>query len=87
GHVLPVTSVAFAPDGTRVVTGSWDGAVIWDAASGRALVKLEGQEDRVWSVAFAPDGTRVVTGSWDGTDHHLGRGERAGAGQAGRAQR
>ncbi|MDW8216727.1 MAG: hypothetical protein RML57_03890 [Acidobacteriota bacterium] len=41
--------------------------IIWDAASGRALVKLEGHKDRVWSVAFAPDGTRVVTGSFDNT--------------------
>jgi hypothetical protein len=35
GHEGPVTSVAFAPDGTRVVTASDDGtARLWEAASG-----------------------------------------------------
>ncbi|MDW8218283.1 MAG: AAA-like domain-containing protein [Acidobacteriota bacterium] len=67
-HTDGVTSVAYAPDGTRVVTGSLDNtAVIWDAASGRALVKLEGHKGAVSSAAFAPDGTRVATGSEDKT--------------------
>ena len=32
GHTRFVTSVAFSPDGARIVTGSWDGtARVWDA--------------------------------------------------------
>jgi WD40 repeat protein len=32
GHTLAVTSAAFSPDGSRVVTGSYDHtAKIWDA--------------------------------------------------------
>ena len=61
-----MTSAAFSPDGTRVVSGSYDKMRIWDAASGECVVvgPLDGHLD-VTSVAFSPDGTRVVSGSLD----------------------
>ena len=35
GHTGTVTSVAFSPDGTRIVTGSGDQtAKVWDARTG-----------------------------------------------------
>ena len=60
-----VTSVAFSPDGTRIVSGSYDNTVrVWDAATGQAVhdEPMRGHEDGVTSVAFSPDGTRVVSG-------------------------
>ncbi|EMD36503.1 hypothetical protein CERSUDRAFT_95801 [Gelatoporia subvermispora B] len=69
GHAGIVYSVAFSPDGTRVVSGSWDEAVrIWDARTGDLLMDpLEGHRNTVTSVAFSPDGAVVVSGSLDGT--------------------
>ena len=68
GHTNIVTSVAFSPDGTRIVTGSVDmTAKVWDARTGAALVELKGHMGRVNSVAFSPDGTWIVTGSVDRT--------------------
>ena len=68
GHLDKVTSVAFPPDGQRIVTGSWDHtAKVWEAASGRELLTLRRHEDTIWSVAFSPDGRRIVTGSADRT--------------------
>jgi WD40 repeat protein len=68
GHAARVRSVAFSPDGRRIVTGSWDAtARIWDTATGREILQLTGHTDRVWSAAFSPDGQRVVTASHDRT--------------------
>jgi WD40 repeat protein/serine/threonine protein kinase len=68
GHLEEVTSVAFSPDGRRIVTGSWDQtAKVWDAASGRELLPLKGHSAPIWCVAFSPDSRWIVTGSWDQT--------------------
>jgi WD40 repeat protein/serine/threonine protein kinase len=66
GHSRPVSSVCFSRDGTRIVTGSWDGTVkIWDAVTGTEQTTLRGHTDRVFCVSFSPDGTRIVSGSGD----------------------
>ncbi len=68
GHSGAVRSVAFSPDGQRIVTGSLDGtAKAWDAASGKELVTFKGHRAGIKSVAFAPDGQRIATGSDDET--------------------
>ena len=61
-------SGAFSPDGTKVLTGSQDGAIrLWDTSSGSELLSFSGETDEVWSVAFSPDGTKALTASWDST--------------------
>jgi WD40 repeat protein len=63
-----VTSAAFSPDGSRIVTASNDEtARVWDAATGKAIATLRGHEDWVISAAFSPDGSRIVTASEDKT--------------------
>ncbi|MCA9178694.1 MAG: protein kinase [Planctomycetales bacterium] len=68
-----VASVHYSPAGDRIVTASWDRtARIWDAASGKVLQILggnEGHQGFVNAAAFSPDGQRVVTAS---DDHTLG---------------
>ncbi|KAJ6564281.1 WD40-repeat-containing domain protein, partial [Mycena capillaripes] len=64
-HTHLISSVAFSPDGMRIVSGSYDRIVcIWDAETGAALREpLEGHTNPVTSVAFSPDGKRIVSGS------------------------
>jgi WD domain, G-beta repeat len=68
GHSGDVTSAAYSPDGTRIVTASADKtARIWDARTGAPLAVLSGHRDDVNSAAYSPDGTRIVTDSADKT--------------------
>ena len=67
GHTGGVGAVAWSPDGTRLLTGGYGGARVWDAATAEPLHQLTGHTDAVWAVAWSPDGTRLLTGSDDST--------------------
>ncbi len=74
GHTDAVRSLAFSPDGSKLISGSSDQtAIIWDTGvqSGapvpepKQLHRLEGHKADIFTVAFSPDGSRAVTGSYD----------------------
>ena len=71
GHTSAVISVVFSPDGTRIVSGSYDNTVrVWDADGGVQIGSpFQGHTGWVKSVAFSPDGTRIVSGSEDNTEN------------------
>ncbi len=68
-----IASASYSPDGTKIVTGSWDfSARIWDANTGADLRKLAGDDGHtgfVNSAVFSPDlvGRWILTASDDGT--------------------
>ena len=64
GHSEDVFSVAYSPNGTKIISGSGDETIkIWDANTGECLKTLKGHLDIIWSVAFSPDGKRIISGS------------------------
>jgi WD40 repeat protein len=78
GHGSTITDVEFSPDGTRVVTASYDhDSRIWDVRSGRLLHVLRGHFFAVRSASFSPDGRWIVTSSqftaglWNATTGQL----------------
>lgn len=78
GHQEVVRAVAFSPDGMHVLTGAGrqadlgsfstdNSARLWDVASGREIVRLDGHVGHVHTVQFSPDGKRILTAGRDGT--------------------
>src|SRR5258708_430325 len=68
GHTSTVTSVAFSPDGTLMVSGSFDKTLkLWRVSDGALLRTFTGHTAEVKSVAFSPDGATVASGSYDQT--------------------
>ncbi len=64
-NALPVTSAAFSPDGSLMVTGRGNNARLWDIASAEVLTTFPGHTGTVTDVAFSEDGKLVATGSAD----------------------
>ncbi len=71
GHTDQVSSVAYSPDGKRLLTGSYDKtAKVWDAVKGQQILSLMGHTAYLSSVAYSPDGQRIF--GWDGREEGAG---------------
>jgi WD40 repeat protein len=62
-HTMPVHSVAFSPDGKRIVTvdPDTDAPAVWDTDTGERLSAVEAGSP-VGAAAFSPDGSQIVGG-------------------------
>ncbi|MET9731121.1 helix-turn-helix domain-containing protein [Streptomyces sp. NPDC006458] len=66
GHRGPVNTVAFAPDGRLLATGSSDGTVRLRRTADRAPVATLRLPGRVRAIAFSPDGSTLAATSTEG---------------------
>lgn len=71
GHTEIVYAVAFSPDGTQVLTGSFDKTVkLWETATGKEIKTFagpSGHQNLVLSVAYSPDGRLLASSGADNT--------------------
>ena len=68
GHTRLIQSMVFSPDGSIILTASFDNtACLWDAKTGKLLQTLEAHTEGVNTAVFSPDGTIILTASDDAT--------------------
>jgi len=68
GHQNIVSSLAFDPQGNRIVSGSFDTTMkFWETDSGKLLRTVKGNQQRILGLAIDPQGNRIGSGSADGT--------------------
>ena len=65
---LYIRSVCFSPDGKFLATGAEDKLIrIWDLATRRIVMTLQGHEQDIYSLDYFPSGDKLVSGSGDRT--------------------
>jgi len=69
GHTDALSTIAWSPDGNRIISGSADTtAIIWDTATDTPLITLEPFEGLITAVTWSPDSSQVATASLDGDE-------------------
>ena len=66
GHTGLVFSLAFLPDGTSLVSGSWDNTIkLWDMQTGGVVKTFQGHTNIILSVSISPNSTTIASVSED----------------------
>lgn len=68
-HGDPVSSMILGADGKSIVSAAGKIVYVWDLATGKERMRLDGHENEVTSVACSPDGKLIAAGCRGGTIH------------------
>jgi len=68
GHTSFVYSLVFSPDGTSLVSGSFDKTIkLWDMQTGGVVRTFQGHTGLIFSVSISADCTTIASASYDET--------------------
>jgi WD40 repeat protein/tRNA A-37 threonylcarbamoyl transferase component Bud32 len=63
GHTGHIGSISYSPDGSLILSGSWDHSLrLWDAASGKEIRRFSGNIEGSGLTCFSPDMRLVLSG-------------------------
>lgn len=57
---VPITAVAFSPDGSQILAGGYHEITVWDAAKGTLARRIKNLGQRVFAIRFSPDGNSMA---------------------------
>lgn len=63
--VIPITAVAFSPDGTQVLAGGYHEVNVWKREGGDPVRRIRGPRERTYDVVYSPDGKWLAIASGD----------------------
>jgi hypothetical protein len=60
GRAVPVTGLAFSPDGTQLATSGYAEVLIWNAADGSLIRRIGGMPERISALAWDRKANRIA---------------------------
>ncbi|MFM8479352.1 MAG: c-type cytochrome domain-containing protein [Planctomycetaceae bacterium] len=67
---IPVTAVAFSPDGEQLASSGYHEVLVWNAGDSTLLRRISNLAERIHDIEYSADGTRIAVAS--GTPGQLG---------------
>lgn len=62
---VPITAVAFSPDGTNLATGGFHEVIVWNVADGSIKQRIRPLQERIYDIAYSADGQYMATAAGD----------------------
>ncbi|MCH2609483.1 MAG: hypothetical protein MK006_00285 [Pirellulales bacterium] len=59
---VPITAIAFSPDGANVVAGGYHELTVWNAADGTLVSRIKNVGQRSYAIQYSPDGALLAVG-------------------------
>ncbi len=67
---IPVTAVAFSPDGSQLASSGYHEVLVWNATDGALIRRISNVAERIYDLEYSADGTQLAVAA--GTPGQLG---------------
>jgi WD40 repeat protein len=62
---VPVTALAFSPDGNNLATGGFHEVILWNVADGSIKQRVKPLQERIYDITYSKDGQFMATAAGD----------------------